>query len=301
MGQDDPGKQPLYDPGSLADACAGHCSHPDSDGPESDRRRSGGSMLEVNDLRLGIRDREGTRDIVTDLNFFLTRGDVLGIAGESGSGKTLTASALAGLLPRPLSLLGGIVNFEGRPLYSGSPDRYCAKMGREVLFLFQSPLSALDPCVKTGIQIRDTLKYGLGCTRGWARQRTLEAMAKAGLDSALFDAYPFEMSGGQRQRALMAMAAGLEPKLLIADEPTAGQDDDNRDQLISLLADLVSETGTAAILISHDLRVLARLADSLVILYRGSQVETGCTHQILTDPGHPHTRALVKAMAYMGG
>lgn len=262
---------------------------------------SGPPLLEVKHLCLGIRGREGARHLVTDLDFSLARGGILGIAGESGSGKTLTASALAGLLPTPVALLGGAAYFEGRPLYSGATGQYRAQRGREIFFLFQSPLSALDPCVKTGVQIRDTLKQGLGCPGDRAGQRTLDAMAGAGLDRALFDAYPFEMSGGQRQRALMAMAAGLGPKLLIADEPFTGQDDENRDRLISLHRSLVSETGAAAILISHDLRVLAKLAGALVILYRGRQVEAGETNQVLAAPVHPHTRALVDAMTYMGG
>ncbi len=233
-----------------------------------------------------------------DINFSLETGMILGIAGESGSGKTLAASALAGLLPRPLKILGGTMRFGGRRLFPGKAKRDGVKRGQDILFLFQSPSSALDPRVRVGVQISDALVQAFGWDRKTGKDQTLQAMEQVGLSPAFFDRYPFQLSGGQRQRVLMAMAFGLRPRLLIADEPTAGQDEDNRDHLLMLLKAYTRTSRSSAIVISHDLGVLCSLADFLVIFFQGRQVESGPPSQILSYPDHAHTRELVNAMLF---
>jgi ABC-type glutathione transport system ATPase component len=259
----------------------------------------GNPVLTVTDLAIGIPTRLAFVSRVEDIHFSLAPGDILGIAGESGSGKTLTACAIAGLLPPPLSVGRGCICFAGQPAFhpcNGSP---AFARGKDILLLFQSPGSALDPGVRAGIQIQDALTACPGYSRKTARHKTHQAMAQAGLDLSLFDRYPFQLSGGQRQRVLMAMAFALVPRILIADEPTAGQDDVNRDHLLMLLTQLARETGTAVILISHDLRILSRTVDVMAVFHQGRQVESGTVKQLFTRPEHPHTQELVRAMLFL--
>ncbi len=258
------------------------------------------SILTVENLSVGIKS-PGCPAIclVENINFCLEPGMILGIAGESGSGKTLTASALSGLLSRPVRILSGKMNFADRPLFPGKTKQPGFKLGQDILFLFQSPSSALDPGVRVGIQISDALIQAFGWDQKTGQKQTWQAMEKVGLSASFFDRYPFQLSGGQRQRVLMAIAFGLRPRILIADEPTAGQDDTNRDHLLMLLKDYTRTSLSSAIVISHDLGILCGLADFLVIFFQGRQVEAGTPSQILSCQGHPHTRELVDAMHFL--
>jgi ABC-type dipeptide/oligopeptide/nickel transport system ATPase component len=260
---------------------------------------SGNLILSIKNLAIGIHTRGTFVSLVENINFSLTLGNILGIAGESGSGKSLTACAIAGLLPRPLAMGRGNIRFAGHPAFCPHDGTPAFVRGRDILLLFQSPGSALDPGVRVGIQILDALAACLGYRRQIAIQKAQQAMAQVGLDLSLFDRYPFQLSGGQRQRVLMAMAFGLTPRILIADEPTAGQDDVNRDHLLMLLTHLAEETGAAVILISHDLRILSRTADFMVIFHQGRQVESGPANKLFTHPDHPHTQELIKAMRFL--
>jgi ABC-type glutathione transport system ATPase component len=256
-------------------------------------------ILTVSDLAIGIRKRNSFISRVENINFSLTPGEIMGIAGESGSGKTLTACAIAGLLPRSLIIGCGSILFNGRAAFHPGNSSPAFVRGKDVLLLFQSPGSALDPGVRAGIQIQDALTACLQYPCKTARQKALQAMAQVGLDSSLFDRYPFQLSGGQRQRVLMAMAFALSPRVLIADEPTAGQDAANRDHLLMLLTRLAKENRTAVILISHDLRILSRTVNGMTVFHQGRQVESGPVKQLFTRPAHPHTQELIQAMQFL--
>jgi ABC-type glutathione transport system ATPase component len=263
--------------------------------------RAADPLLQVEDLCIGAGGTE-SRPLVEGIHFSLAPGEVLGIAGESGSGKTVTACALCGLLPLPLTVFGGKVRFEGRKIdfHGRIPSGF--QRGRDLLLLFQSPLSALDPALTVGTQVSDALlaaDRSLG--RDAADRKARESMVQAGLSRELFHRYPFQLSGGQRQRVLLALAFALRPRVLIADEPTAGLDDAHRDRVLGLLGRLRKGTGAAAVVVSHDLRILSKIADHLLVVYRGRQVEYGPMSSVLHRPGHPHTRELAAAMAYLDG
>lgn len=255
-------------------------------------------LLEVEGLAVG---RPGGPEppLVSGVSLAVEPGGVLGITGQSGSGKTLTACALCGLLPPPLRVLAGRARFRGQALDLGDARVMRRRRGRDIFLVFQSPAGALDPSARVGEQVAETLWEAGGLDRPRARRTARELMAGVGLEPGCYGSYPFQLSGGQRQRALMAMALGLRPRLLIADEPTTGLDDANREHMVSLLAALAREHGVALCLISHDLRVLAALAQDLVVLERGRVVEQGPADQVLAAPAHPHTRELVAAKTYL--
>ena len=255
-------------------------------------------VLKVEDLSLGL-PGPGGRTLVSGVSFVLEPGSTLGLAGQSGSGKTLTACALCGLLPPPLRVLAGQAWFQDRPLDLTHPRRLGCRRGTDLFLLMQSPSGSLDPSAKVGSQISEVLWAMRGWERGRARSQVAELLAQVGLEPDLAGSYPWQLSGGQRQRVLLAMAFALRPRVLLADEPTAGLDEANRDQVLALLKALGTQGGSAAIIISHDLRVLSGLAREMVILHEGRQVEAGPTSQVLRQPAHAHTQELVEAMHYL--
>ena len=260
-------------------------------------------LLSVRDLCIGIPGKISNACKVDNVSFSLNPGGVLGITGKSGSGKTLTAMALAGILPRPLTVLGGSVRFMGEPVLPEKGAKKSLVPGRDVLMLFQSPSRALDPWVKIGVHLTDAIKAAVKAG-GTARKKNSEetaihALERAGLGAWAFDRYPFELSGGQRQRCLMASALAVRPRILIADEPTTGQDDINKALVESGIRNLTNG-GTAVIVISHDLRGLQGLVRELVVIYNGRQIEAGPVRDIIEHPGHAHTRDLVDAMKFLG-
>lgn len=262
-------------------------------------------LLSVRDLCIGIPGKKSKTCMVDNVSFRLNPGEVLGITGKSGSGKTLTAMALAGILPRPLAVLGGRVLFMGKPVL---PEKGAQKLlvpGRDVLMLFQSPARALDAWVKIGVHLTDAIKAAIN-RGGTIREKNLEdaaihALETAGLGAWAFERYPFELSGGQRRRCLMALALAVRPRILIADEPATGQDDVNRAIVENSIRNLTKNSGTAVIVISHDLRGLQRLASELLVIYNGRQIEAGPVRDIIENPCHAHTRDLVDAMNFLEG
>ncbi len=260
---------------------------------------SDSALLSVQDLCVGIPGKTSSR--VEHVTFRLNEGEILGITGKSGSGKTLTAMALAGILPPQLKVYGGCARFMGRLFLPGKAAQTTLNPGRDILMLFQSPSRALDPWVRIGVQLVDAIKAAGKRAGENPRKAAMHALEKAGFDGTIYHRYPFELSGGQRQRSLMALALAIKPRILIADEPATGQDDIHKTLIIQSIRNLTENKKTAIIVISHDLRVLQGLAQDLVVIYRGRQIESGPAPDLLHNPVHPHTRDLVEAMAFLEG
>ncbi|MBC7359573.1 MAG: ABC transporter ATP-binding protein [Desulfacinum sp.] len=240
-------------------------------------------------------------DLVRDLSFSLEHGGALGLVGGSGAGKSLSALALCGLLPRPLWVRTGEIRLNGEIVPPNDPHAWRARRGRQIFLMFQSPASALNPVVKVGPQIAEALGETRGryCRR--ARERVGRLLESVGLPASYAGRYPFELSGGMRQRVLAATALALRPLVLIADEPTTGLDPLNQMAVLDLLQRLRREHRTALILISHDLRAISALVPQIVVMQHGRVVERGITSEVLARPTHSHTRELVEALHLLGG
>jgi peptide/nickel transport system ATP-binding protein len=237
----------------------------------------------------------GGRRLLDGVSLSVGPGQVLGLVGESGSGKSLTALAIARLLPRG-AVASGRVSLDGRRLDALSERELCAVRGRDVGLVFQEPATALNPLHTIGAQVEETVRLHAQASRAEARARAIETLARVGLpaDRVGPDRYPHELSGGQRQRVAIAMAVALTPRLLIADEPTTALDVTTQAQILALLRELVDDTGMSLVLVSHDLAVVATLADHVALLHEGRVVERGAAGRVLRQPTHPYARELVR-------
>ncbi|MFG1707791.1 ATP-binding cassette domain-containing protein [Nonomuraea sp. M3C6] len=245
--------------------------------------------LDVADL--SVRRSDG-HDLVRGLSFTLGPGERLGLIGESGSGKSLTALAVMGLLPAGMTAHGSVTL--GGTQVVGAPDRKLDRVrGRAASVVFQEPLTALDPLMRVGKQIAAPIRRRRGLRGAPLRAAVLAALSEVRLPERLARAYPHEISGGQRQRVAVAMALACEPALLIADEPTTALDVTVQAEVLALLDGLVAGRGMALLFISHDLAVVAEVADRVVVLKDGSMVESGRTRDIVREPRHAYTRSLV--------
>jgi oligopeptide/dipeptide ABC transporter ATP-binding protein len=235
---------------------------------------------------------------VNGVSFDVAPGETLGIVGESGCGKSVTALAILGILPRAGRVTSGRAVFAGRDVI-GLPDAELRKIrGREIAMIFQDPMTSLNPVLTIGRQIREALETHFGMEREGADKRTADLLDQVGIPSAkmrLKD-YPHQFSGGMRQRAMIAMALACEPKLLIADEPTTALDVTIQAQILQLLRVLVAEQGTALILITHDLGVVAGMCERVNVMYAGMFMETGAARQIFARPRHPYTLGLLESV-----
>lgn len=258
------------------------------------------TVLRVSDLRIGLPDSQAP-PLVRGIELAVGPGAAIGITGESGAGKTLTACAICGLLPDPVRVLGGRLEILGDAVDPSDPGAFRNRRGNEVFMVFQSPAGALDPCDTVGEQIAEALWAVKGWPRTDAHREAVRLMDDLGLDGALAQSYPHQLSGGQRQRVLLATAFALEPRVLVADEPTSGLDDAARDQVLELLCELRATKGTAVVMISHDLALLAGTVDELLVLHDGRQVESGPVADLLAEPQHPHTAELVRALRLLHG
>jgi peptide/nickel transport system ATP-binding protein len=254
-------------------------------------------ILSIRDLRVGLKHRGESHAIVRGVNLDVAAGEKVGIVGESGSGKSLTMLSVLQLLPSQLSVLGGSIGFAGEDLASVGPTRLRAVRGGEVSMVYQDPMTSLNPLLRVGRQIIETLRAH-GASDASARARTREVLGAVGLPDPrrVEDAFPHELSGGMLQRAMIAMALSTSPRVLIADEPTTALDVTIQQQILDLVRRLQAETGMAVVWVTHDLGVVAQLVDRVAVMYAGRIVEQASTRDIFGHPTHPYTSALLGSL-----
>jgi len=255
-------------------------------------------LLEINDLTIGFADARGILLAADRINLRLFRNQTLGLLGESGCGKSVSMRSILGLVPYPGEVIGGSVLWEGQDLSELSRSEMQKIRGKEISMIFQDPTSCLNPVYTIGNQIVETLKIKLKMNSHEARQRAVELLDHVGIPSPeqRLNLYPHQLSGGMRQRVMIAIAIGSKPKLLLADEPTTALDVTIQDQILNLLADLREETGMAVILVSHDVGVIAQNSDIVAIMYAGRIMECGSASDVMLSPRHPYTRGLLTAL-----
>ncbi|MBA3413218.1 MAG: ABC transporter ATP-binding protein [Actinobacteria bacterium] len=256
------------------------------------------ALLSVDDLRVEFWTSRGTVHAVNGISFDIAPGETLGIVGESGCGKSVTSLAILGLLARAGRVSSGSAVFDGRDLIGLSDPELRRIRGKEIAMIFQDPMTSLNPVHTVGTQIREALTTHFDMTAMETDARVIELLDQVGIPSAKSRAgdYPHQFSGGMRQRSMIAMALACEPKLLIADEPTTALDVTIQAQILDLLRALVTERGTALILITHDLGVVAGMCERVNVMYAGTLVETGTADQIFGKPRHPYTLGLLQSM-----
>ena len=262
------------------------------------------AVLEVRGLKTVFRTRDGEVHAVNSVSFYLKRGELLGVVGESGSGKSVTMLSLLGLLPMPpAEVRGGEVWLGGRDLLKIAPNELRDVRGAKVGFVFQDPMTSLNPVFQVGFQIMEPLIRHLGLSKAQARIRAVELLDLVGIPDASdrMDSYPHQFSGGMRQRVMIAIALACDPDVLIADEPTTALDVTIQAQIIELVKELRHKLGMAIIWITHDLGVIAGIADRVMVMYGGQVVEHGPVRQVFADPQHPYTRALLKTVPSLSG
>ena len=259
-------------------------------------------ILEVNHLQISFRTDAGKLQAVRDISFDLEQGRTLAIVGESGSGKSVTSRAIMGLLPSNAKLEGGEIRYGGRDLLKLSEEEMCAIRGRKIAMIFQDPMSSLNPVMRIGKQITEVMRLKKGGARpasaGEARKKALELMKEVGIHQPerCFVQYPFQLSGGMRQRIVIAIALAGNPDILICDEPTTALDVTIQAQILDLIERLKQERKLSVIFITHDLGVVARMADDIAVMYAGKIVEYGRAEEIFYDPRHPYTWALLSSV-----
>ncbi len=256
-------------------------------------------LLEVRDLQVEFRGRNEVARVLNGVDFHVDAGETLALLGESGSGKSVTAQAVMGILDTPPAFVrAGQVLFDGRDLLALPLAERRAARGAGIAMVFQDALSALNPVFRVGWQIGEALRIRQGLSRAAARARAIELMERVKIPAATarVDDYPHQFSGGMRQRVMIAMALALEPKVLIADEPTTALDVTVQAQIMDLLMELKNERGMALILITHDLGVVAEVADRIAVMYAGRIVEQAGVHELYRRPLHPYTRALLESV-----
>ena len=256
-------------------------------------------VLEVEDLSVEFRIDGRWTPVVNDVSFAVGRGQTLAIVGESGSGKTVTSMALMRLLPERVSrIAGGRILFEGEDLTKRSNKGMNAMRGGVMSMIFQEPMTSLNPAFTVGAQIAEAVRLHRGLSRKQANAAAVEAMSSVGIAQAerRAGAYPYEFSGGMRQRVMIAMAVSCQPKLLIADEPTTALDVTIQAQILELLRELSTSVGMGMIFVTHDLGVVAEIADSVAVMYAGNIVENSPVHEIYARPRHPYTVGLLRSI-----
>ena len=260
---------------------------------------NGENILQVKDLEISFKTYAGEVQAVRGVSFDLRRGETLAIVGESGSGKSVTAKSIMRLLPAANSLIkGGEITFEGRDILSLSEKQMQEVRGSKIAMVFQDPMTSLDPTMRVGRQITESLKKHLGMSGARASERAVELLEMVGIPNAedRVRQYPHQFSGGMRQRVVIAIALACDPQILIADEPTTALDVTIQAQILELLRDLQERIGTSVILITHDLGVVAQTAHRVAVMYAGKVIETGTVREIFYNPQMPYTWGLLSSI-----
>jgi len=253
-------------------------------------------LLSVKNLVLGVvRRGRASTIIVDDVTFDIAPGELFGIVGESGSGKSMTLRAIAGLLPGGVEIISGSVEYKGRDFTSMTPGERRALMGPEIAMIFQDPMTALNPVIRVGAQIAEGPRRYLGLSKKDAMDLAISMMAKTGIPDPVrrAKAYPHELSGGLRQRIMIAMALSCRPKILLCDEPTTALDVTLQHQVLALLEEMCANFDTALIFVTHDLAVVNETCKKVGVMYAGQIVESGPVKAVLRDPRHPYTKGLL--------
>jgi peptide/nickel transport system ATP-binding protein len=260
-------------------------------------------LLEVKDLSIEIATRRGPATIVDGIDLHVDKGETLGIVGESGCGKSLTMLSLVRLLPNKIRVSTGTAAFAGRDLLQLSSHELRQVRGGKIGFVFQDPMTSLNPVMKIGEQLIEPLLYHREMSKAEARRRAGELLRLVGIPGAeqRLDSYPHELSGGMRQRVMIAIGLACEPELLIADEPTTALDVTIQAQIVDLVKDLRKRLGMSVVWITHDLALIAGLADRICVLYAGTVVEDAPVEQLFAEPAHPYTRGLLASIPRMDG
>ena len=262
---------------------------------------SAAPLLEVRHLRVEFPSRRGTLLALDDISFSIAPGEVLGVVGESGAGKSLTGSAIIGLLDPPGRIAGGEILLAGQRIDQLPYEQMRAIRGRKIGAIFQDPLTSLNPLYTIGRQLTETIRTHLPVSEAEARARAIKLLQETGIPAAeqRIDQYPHQFSGGMRQRVVIALALAAEPQLIVADEPTTALDVSIQAQIISLIRRLCKEHGTAVMLVTHDMGVIAETCDRVAVMYAGRIVEVGPVADVIHRPSHPYTVGLMGSIPAM--
>jgi len=260
------------------------------------------SLLSVDNLRIEFTTRHGTLVAVNDISFKIKPGEIFGIIGESGAGKSLTGQAIIGLLEPPGKIGAGRIKLNDLRLDNLPYDKMRKIRGKEIGMIFQDPLTSLNPLYTIGRQLIETIQTHTKMSVAQAREHAVSLLEEVGIPAAAkrINHYPYQFSGGMRQRVVIALALCVNPKLIIADEPTTALDVSIQAQIIALLKKLCNEHGTAVILITHDMGVIAETADRVAVMYAGRLVEVGKVRQVVKNAVHPYAKGLMKAIPSLG-
>lgn len=266
--------------------------------PADQKASTSQPLLAVRGLRTEFQSRDKTIPAVDDVSFDVARGECLGVVGESGSGKSVTALSIMGLIQAPGKIVAGEIRLDGQDLVGLSPREMQKIRGNKIAMIFQEPMTSLNPVFTVGNQIEEALYSHQKLTRLQARRRAAEMLELVGIPDPeeRLNTYPHQMSGGMRQRVMIAMALCCKPQLLIADEPTTALDVTIQAQILELISGLRKETGTSVMLITHDLGVVAELADRVMVMYAGRVVEKADVLTLFDRPGHPYTEGLLRSV-----
>ena len=258
-------------------------------------------LLEVKNLRVEFPTRRGTLVALDDISFDIAPGEILGVVGESGAGKSLTGSAIIGLLDPPGRVASGEIRFDGRRIDNLPYEEMRKVRGRQIGAIFQDPLTSLNPLYTIGRQLVETIQTHLPVNAAEARKRAVRLLEETGIPAAeaRIDQYPHQFSGGMRQRVVIALALAAEPKLIVADEPTTALDVSIQAQIISLLKRLCKDHGAAVMLVTHDMGVIAETCDRVAVMYAGRIAEIGPVHDVIHSPAHPYTAGLMGSIPAM--
>jgi peptide/nickel transport system ATP-binding protein len=259
-------------------------------------------VLEVSRLRVEFPTRGGTLSALDDVSFQIAPGEILGVVGESGAGKSLIGAAIIGLLEPPGRIVGGEIRLQGQRIDDLSPDAMRPLRGRRIGAIFQDPLTSLNPLFTVGDQLVETIRTHLPLTAAQARARAVELLSETGIPAPVerLGHYPHQFSGGMRQRVVIALALAAQPTLIVADEPTTALDVSVQAQITALLRRLCKDHGAAVMLVTHDMGVVAETCDRVAVLYAGRVAETGPVDEVIHHPAHPYTRGLMASIPGVG-